>query len=174
MKVISLAALLPFGFLAAEAPARKSGIGTAMIPENTRGPVAETITDEQLLAKRAAAEKGAEAKAMPPRPQSFGLLEMSTIIQSGQDFLLLPKGSVLWCPPAFQNRIVTKPSGQMLGWQSFITANRNWVTHFEVTSSQITGKTPIPPEALARFAKGTSIVVATLNGSPVTVIASSP
>jgi len=168
MKSVAALLLIP---LACDAAERASGIGSAMLPQNTGGAAAESITDEQLVAKRSAANDHAPLpKAIPPEPRSFGLLEMSTILQNGSEFLLLPKGSVLWCPPALKSRIVTQPSGTMTGWHEFLMVNRNWITHYEVSSSQVTGKTPMPPQALEHFTKGTSIVIATLNGGPVTVI----
>jgi hypothetical protein len=154
---------------------RRSGIGPEMIPKEAGSASADITTDQDFIALRnAASGESPEPKPIPPKPSAYSLLEMSTAIQSGTDFMLVPKGSVIWCPKQYQEKIVSHPVGKFVGWTSFVTANRNWITTLEVTKDQAFGKTPIAPEILERHHKGNLVVIATLNGSPITLIPHQP
>ncbi|RYD37815.1 MAG: hypothetical protein EOP87_02785 [Verrucomicrobiaceae bacterium] len=154
----------------AEVTERRSGTGPGVIPENAGHPLTDAMTDEQLIARRQAAAGGQGLpKPMPPVPHGYGLLEMSTVLESGGNFALLPKGSVIWCPPSRQAQMVSAPSGRFSDWLTFLSANRGWITTFEVTQDQVTGKTPLPVAAIERFRKGNLLTVATLQGSPISI-----
>lgn len=169
--VFSIAA----GCASAQQAARASGIGLKMIPENVGTPSADVTTDSAFAARRAAAlDQEAAPKPQPSKPGGYSLLAMSTAIQHGADFIVLPKDSVLWCPPELESKIVKQPSGKFTEWQVFMNANRNWLTTFAVSEDQVTGKKPIAPETLERFKKNASVVIATLHGAPVTVLRKSP
>ncbi|MBX3740015.1 MAG: hypothetical protein KF712_03415 [Akkermansiaceae bacterium] len=159
----------------ADVPERGSGTGPGMIPENAGHPTIDSMTDVQLIARRQASAAGQDLpKPMPPQPQGFGLLEMSTILQSGGNFALLPKDSVIWCPPALRTHLVSAPSGKFTDWLTFYSANRAWITTLEVTHGQITGKAPLPPETTERHRKGTLLVVATFQGGPISFPSQTP
>jgi hypothetical protein len=154
----------------ADVSERKSGTGRGVIPENAGHPTIDAMTDGELIARRQASAAGQELpKPMPPQPQGFGLLEMSTILESGRTFALLPKDSVIWCPPALRSHLPSTPSGKFTDWLTFHSANRAWITTLEVTHDQITGKVPLPLEAIERYRKGTLLVVATFQGGPVSL-----
>ena len=156
--------------LGADFPERRSGTGSGIIPENSGHPTSDTITDAQLIARRQAAAAGQELpKPMPPQQQGFGLLEMSTILEGGGKFALLPKDSVIWCPPTLRSHVVSVPSGKFTDWMTFFSSNRAWITTLEVTHDQITGKAPLRPETIERHKKGTLLVVATYQGGPISL-----
>eukprot|EP00903_Cladosiphon_okamuranus_P004064 g4062.t1 len=134
---------------------RSSGIGMEMIPENNGAPTVDIVSAEEFLARRSkAAMDHPEPRRLAPEPSAFGLMEMSTAIQNGTDFILAPRGAVLFCPAEFADRIVSRPQGNHVDWLEFLRANRNWITTFEVTEDQVKGKTPVPPETLERFQNG--------------------
>lgn len=169
-RLISITLLLVVTCSGEETP-RASGIGLKMIPENTGAPTADVSTDEAFLARRAKATANAPAqRPLPPQPRAFGLMEMSSAIQSGTGFILVPKGSVLFQPARLNDKRVAKPLGKLMDWSEFMRSNRSWITTYEVTSDQVTGKTPIPPDDMERFQKGGCIVLATFQGGPITVI----
>ncbi len=141
-----------------------------MLPANAGHPVMDSMTDEQLKARRQASAGGQMLpKAMPPPPDGLGLLAMSTVIQSGGNFVLLPKDSVIWCPPARQENMVSAPSGKFTAWLAFLAANRAWITTLDVTHDQAIGKAPLPPEVLERYRKGNLVVIATFQGGPISL-----
>lgn len=155
----------------AEEQVRASGLGPDKIPKDSGAPSAEVTTDDAFIARRAkAAMNMPPPLRQPPRASAFGLMEMSTAIQGGADFMLVPKGSVLFCPPALAVKIVERPTGKMMDWAQFVGANRSWITTFAVTREQVTGEKPIPPDAMERFQKNKLLVLATLQGGPVTVL----
>lgn len=154
---------------------RRSGIGPEMLPNGTTSPTADTLSDQEFIARRNAGTANTPApKPIPPKPSAYGLLEMSTVLQSGSEFMLVPKGSVIWCPKQHEGKIVTHPAGKFVGWTSFVTANRNWITTLELTKDQAVGKVRIAPEILDRHRKGNLVVIATLNGSPITLVTHQP
>jgi len=158
-----------------QAEERRGGIGIGMIPKDAGHPTADSITDKQFLARRETASGGlAQPKPMPPVSSGYGLLEMSTVLQSGQEFALLPKGSVIWCPPGHQANMVSSPSGKFTEWLTFFSANRGWITTLEVTQDQVSGKHPLPSETLDRLRKGNLLVVATFQGGPISMPALTP
>ncbi|WP_411827870.1 hypothetical protein [Luteolibacter sp. AS25] len=169
--LIAAGSLFLLPALTAQEVARKSGIGLEMIPQDAGAPIADISSEEEFIARRAKAAMGRPApQRLAPRSSAFGLLEMSTAIQKGPEFILAPKGSVLFCPAELEERIVSKPQGIHMDWLEFLRANRNWITTFQVTEDQVTGKTPIAPETLEHFQKNNLLVLATLNGGLVTVI----
>jgi len=172
---IILVIMAPATLASGQTPEHRSGIGPEMIPKETGSPSADVITDKEFLARRnAGSGESPGPKPIPPKSSPYGLLEMSTAIQSGSDFMLVPKGSVIWCPTQHQEKIVPHPVGKFIGWTSFVTANRNWITTLEVTKDQAFGKAPIAPEILERHHRGNLVVIATLNGSPITLVPHQP
>lgn len=158
----------------AETP-RRSGTGIDKIPTGAGTPVTDVTNDERLSQLRAKALENQPApKPEPPRTSSFSLTEMSTIVQGDTHFALLPKGSVLWCPPALEKRITKRPSGTATDWLTFLAENRSWIINHEVTRDQVTGKAPIAEATAEHFRKRGMLVVATLEGGPVTVISRQP
>lgn len=158
----------------AETP-RRPGTGIDKIPTGAGTPVADVTNDERLNELRTRALENQPApKPEPPRASSFSLKEMSTIVQGDTHFVLLPKGSILWCPPALEKKITDRPSGTATDWLTFFAENRSWITKHEVTRDQITGKAPIAEATAEHFRKRGMLVVATLEGGPVTVISRQP
>lgn len=172
---IALGCFLFADHLPAEEPVRASGLGLKMIPKNSGVPSAEVTSDEAFVARRAKAPMNMPAPLRQPLGTSaFGLMAMSTAIQSGPDFMLVPKGSVIFCPPELTTKIVERPSGNIVEWRQFLGSNRSWITTFSVTQEQVMGKKPIPPDALERFRKNKLLVLAILQGGPVTVLKPTP
>ncbi len=152
---------------------REQGIGPEMLPAGPLAPSADLPDDEELAARRAAAGD-LSPKAQPLRKRGFGLAEFSLFLSFGDASTLLPKGSMIHCPDALAARVLAKPAGTLLPWPDFLLANRNWITTREVSPAQVRGEVPVSGEDRAAFANGGKIVIATLRGNPVTVLARSP
>lgn len=148
-------------------------MGREALPAKLSAPSGRPVTDEELLARRGAAT-AEPIKVVPPKVSDFSIRAMSMLLAYGDKAVLLPKGCVLWCPDALQSRVVTQTSGTLTPWAEFLPANRNWLGTFEVTSKQARGEEPIPEKTMTALKARNGVVVATLNGLPVTVLSSSP
>jgi len=153
---------------------RKSGIGTSMIPPNTGNPVTESMTDEELIQKRLqSSATPADFKPLPPKPNDYSLLAMSSILESSGNFVLLPKGSILFCPEGYRSRWVTQPTVRYTVWRDFLTMNRNWITTREVSNEEVSGEKQLPAEMIENFKKTNLVVIVSQYGNPITVLSSS-
>jgi len=103
--------------------------------------------------------------------QPKGLLESSDIISFNGLTTLVPKRAILAMPESVKNRVGTHAAGsRLVQFQEFLHANRGWVTAVEVTRAQAEGKEKLPEATAGRVAKSTSLIVATYNGGPISVL----
>jgi len=168
--LLFLLALIFLGFprkTSAAPETRVGGTGLDRIPHQTGNPTADAMSDEELLKKRNASTP---IKALPPKPSAYGLLELSSILESNGTYALLPKGSILLCPDALRVKWVAQPTGKWISWTDFLTANRNWVQCHEVSAEEITGEKAIPAAVLEKYRKANLVIIATQRGNPVTVL----
>ena len=148
---------------------RKSGHGSDFVPQELSAPTSDLLTDEQLQALRE--NRGAtKSKITTKKPRTFGFLEMSDFVTDGTDTVILPKGSVLFCPEKHSKRILKAPKGKIISFNAFIAANRNWITTLEVSPQRIRGNEPITDEERVNLEKAGKIVISTMRQNPVTVI----
>ncbi|MBK1884011.1 hypothetical protein JIN85_16445 [Luteolibacter pohnpeiensis] len=132
---------------------------------------ADAITDQEFIARRNASRKNLPAPThLPPQKSKFSLMNLSTFVGDGEHFAILPQGSVLYCPEPLATRILASPGGKLISFQEFLSRNRQWITHADVTSDQVSGKTPISDATLKAFEKNAQIVIATYQGAPITVL----
>jgi hypothetical protein len=159
------------GALASAQEPRPEGTGPKVLPPDLAPPSSDLPNDEQLEARRSAGG-AARPKPVARREKSYSLAELSQFVGEGPNCVILPKGSVLFCPDAMAARVLSKPAGTMTAWTDFLTANRNWITTHEVTVAQVTGEKPISEDTRASFKAAGKMVIATLRGNPVTVLVS--
>lgn len=148
---------------------RPEGTGPKVLPPDLAPPSSDLPNDEQLEARRSASG-AAKPKPGARRKKGYSLAELSQFVGEGPACVILPKGSVLFCPDAMASRVLSKPAGTMTAWPDFLTANRNWITTHEVTVAQVTGEKPISDETRTSFKAAGKMVIATLRGNPVTVL----
>jgi hypothetical protein len=135
----------------------------------------DRITPEEIAARRqsspirALAQPAAAAAAKVTRPGEQSLIKQSDILSDGNNWTLIPKGSVLHAPEALSNRIGARPVGTLLGWTEFLTVNRGWLFTEEVTFEQAAGKAPIPPSRTEFWQKNGKVIVAVHLGGPISV-----
>ncbi|WP_035615933.1 hypothetical protein [Haloferula sp. BvORR071] len=166
-----IAALIVFQAIVAHAEeepeARRSGTGPEYLPEHPTGPSQDLTGDEELAAKRAEA---GQPKVLPKTPKPFSLAELSQFLGEGESSVILPKGSVLYCPETLAARILKAPHGTLVTWTDFLIAHRSWVCTREVSMEQIRGDAGFTDADRAVFTGGGKVVIATFRGNPVTVL----
>lgn len=173
--------LIPFALLSF---ATVQGQQLAPSAPNSAPPTQEQLLERQRLAKEAAARR-AEAQGGPSevqlkvdpskanKPQS--LLARSEILSFNGFATLVPKKAVIHKPENLASRTGSLPPGvQVQPWLEFYSANRGWLTTMEVTRAQAEGKEPFTEEMTKSVEKSSSIIIATLSGSPVSVTPAPP
>jgi len=152
-----------------EDTARGGGFGPKFLPDNRPAPVADAMTDEQLLARQAAAKFGGIAPE-DQRTRTYDLASNSTFLQNGERFTLVPKGAVLQVPEKLASWVVKAPAGKFQPWPEFQAERRGQVVPFEVTMDQAAGKVPLDPGKLAAAKKAGGLLVAVCRGGPISVV----
>lgn len=98
------------------------------------------------------------------------LIARSAILCFGENLTLVPKQAVIYIPPDFEGRMKASGDPKIVNWGEFFALNKGWITTLEVTQQQIEGKTAIPPEQVRKMKKERNVVIATLEGDPITVL----
>ena len=145
-----------------------SGQGIQFLPRELKAPVANAQTDESLKKRQAAGKFGGFAPEGTER-KGWDLMENSEFIAFNGGSTLLPKGSILHIPEKFRPNVVPKPTGKLVIWTEFAGLYRGLVTCFNVTLAQAAGQAPIDEARLETARKTGLIVVAMLDGNPVSV-----
>lgn len=112
-------------------------------------------------------QKPAAGEAKVERPVNQSIIGQSTILHDGSRWTIVPKGAVLFIPERMKSRVNATPSGQLLAWTDFLTANRGWINTCEVSFEQAAGKDALPPERAAFWSKQDKIVVAVHQRGPI-------
>jgi hypothetical protein len=103
------------------------------------------------------------------KPEDF--LSRSDFMSFGGNATLVPKRAILHTPAAMSARIKLQPGSKIHAWAQFYAANRGWITTVEVSRAQAEGKLPLAEEVVKRIEKSSSVVVATYQGGPISVLA---
>ncbi len=144
------------------------GHGEQFLTKNRPAPAAIVTTDAQLLA----AQKAEKFGGLAPKGQKQETWELevnSSYLKYDGNVTLVPKGAILSVPDRFKDAVVTGISGNFILWNEFSTKYRGLVTPFEVTLEQAAGVKPIEAERLAAASRSGLILVAVLNGNPISV-----
>ncbi|MAS95806.1 MAG: hypothetical protein CMO55_21595 [Verrucomicrobiales bacterium] len=102
------------------------------------------------------------------------LVKDSAIICYRGYLTLVPKKSVLHTPDHLKDRFGEKPNIKIVRWPDFFQANRGWIRTMEVTKDQVMGNAPLPESTLEAIQKSSSLIIATFNGGPVSVLPYEP
>ena len=141
-------------------------------------PMRDAATGEQLnLVYRKAMQedpmrKLAPAKAVGPAAvhQPRDLLSQSDIICFGGMATLVPKHAILHIPAKLADRLKFKEGSKIQGWSAFFAQNGGWITTVEVSRVQAEGNLALPEETTKRVQKSASLIVATYQGGPISVL----
>lgn len=111
--------------------------------------------------------KPAAGETKVERPASQSIIAQSTVLHDGSRWTIVPNGAVVFVPARMKSRVNAAPSGELLAWADFLTANRGWISTCEVTFEQASGKDALPPERTGFWAKQDKIVVAVHQRGPI-------
>ncbi len=100
------------------------------------------------------------------------LMSQSDIICFNGLATLVPKSAILASPANMKDRLAMSPNAKIVGWSEFYVANRGWITTEEVSFNQAAGKLPLSEAVTVQIAKSRNLVVATYQGGPISVLAS--
>lgn len=176
MKPILFSALilLPVAHVSAQAPSFEKPTG-----------MRDVATHEQLSQKLRMAQQNdpirRTGKPMgkvdedPAKAQAGrDLIKESTILSYRGNLTLVPKNAVLFMPDPLKARLEVDQKAKVLNWQQFYQANRSWIRTIEVSREQAMGQAPMDEETVKAFQTGSSAVVATFKGGPISVLPYTP
>lgn len=103
-------------------------------------------------------------------PEPVSILTRCAFLSSQGVTALIPKGSVIHVPPRLKGQVRMVEGNRVVIWPEFFRRNRGWVTTVEVTRSQASGVEPIPERTLEAIRKNPRVVIATLQGGPISVL----
>lgn len=118
------------------------------------------------------AEKSSET-TVPPIKKRPSLVEMSTLLASGGNWVMIPKTALIYVPDRYSDKVVAKPSGSLISWNEFLKRNAGWIHTHEVTVLQARGKEVIDQKIIQAYQSMGKVVIATHQKNPITVKASS-
>lgn len=116
----------------------------------------------------------AEADKQVVRPKDQSIISQSTVLHDGENWTLVPKGAVLHIPAAMKIRVDAKPVGSLLPWTDFLVRNHAWLATQNVDLSQAAGRTPLPADRIASWARQDKVVVAVHYAGPISVRSAEP
>lgn len=125
------------------------------------------------IAKQSETE-GVVNKSFDVEKQERSMLDGMTILGSAGQWTVVPANAFLAKSPILQKYVLEKPNGTFTQWSAFSSRNRAWLDSHEVTVETIKGDDPITEEQLEAFEKSRKAIVATYNGSPVSVLPPKP
>lgn len=120
----------------------------------------------------AAEEKASDAPVLPIKKRP-SLMERSTLLTSGNSWVMIPKTAVIYLPDRYSNKVVTKPKGSLMGWNAFLRKNSGWIHTHEVTVQQARGIEVIDQKIIQAYQGMGKVVIATYQKNPITVKPSS-
>jgi len=146
-------------------------------------PTRDAATHEQLLAQRQELQRQAEEKAatvaaspvtLEKDPSKVnkptGLIGRSEVLSYNGYATLVPKRAIIHLPGSLGSRLGLGKGDKIQGWQEFYLSNRGWISTVEVTPKQAEGKEPLSEETLKTMGESSSIIVATYQGEPISVL----
>ncbi len=147
-----------------------------------RRQISEPATHEELAARlkqqqsddplRSLARQEGRDPSKENQPQD--LLSRSDILCFNGMATLVPKKSILALPAQLADRVGMQTGAKLVGWAEFHAANRGWLTTQEITLAQARGEQPFAEGMEERFSKSTNVIVATLQGGPISKLQPTP
>lgn len=98
------------------------------------------------------------------------LVKDSLILCFRGELTLLPKRAVLFMPEPLESRSKAMDGAAVKTWEDFFQKNRGWIRTVEVSREQAMGQAALPKNVVDAFATSSSVIVATFNGGPISVL----
>lgn len=146
----------------------RGGHGLAYLPKNLPAPSAQSISDEELLARQKAEKFGGLAPKDSVGP-GYELEKLSEFIHFLDEGTLVPRGAILFVPPRLNANVTSSLKGKFVDWATFSAKYRGNVQAFEVTIEQAAGHKPLDAARLEGAKRNGMILVAVLNRCPISV-----
>ena len=127
------------------------------------------------IAKKQAEQRKKAPKITPSKEKPAitikkrSLIASSTLLASNGHWTLVPRGAIIHTPAHLKTKIVSKPQGTLIDWNTFLRKNYGWIHVHAVQMSQAQGKKPIKPEAIKAYKSIGKMVIATCAGGPISV-----
>lgn len=141
----------------------------------------EAATHEELAARLHNVEAEDPMKKLKPSEEPDPASSLPKDIIGRSDILcfgglatIVPKQAILFTPSNYADRLGIRPGAKVVTWSDFYAANRGWITTQEITMAQAEGKEPLPEKVAERLTKGGNLVIATLQGGPISKLAPPP
>ena len=136
--------------------------------------VALTQGESQEQKKSGATEQPKNSPSPPKyqRKKRASLMERSDILSNGTIWTIVPKTAIILKHPRHQSKIVTKPKGKFVNWQTFLNKNPAWLSTYPVDYKIATGESKISFENYEKLKRKGQIIVAVRNKNPISVIPS--
>ena len=106
----------------------------------------------------------------PTKAKSEDFISRSDFMSFAGRATIIPKRAILHTPAAMGERIKLQPGSKIQTWSEFFAMNRSWISTVEVTRAQAEGKVPLAEDLIKRIEKSTTVVVATYQGGPISVL----
>ncbi len=154
-------------------------VATGQVSAAGRPPMRVAPTHEQLVLQLRKTEQQ-EANRPPSQvplsedasklEQPGSLMSQSHVLCYGGNLTLVPKRSVLQIPKKYEDRMQAVQPAKVLSFSDFQSANRSWISTFEVSRAQAQGKEPLADEAKTHMSKTGNLIIATYRGNPIEVM----
>ena len=132
--------------------------------------VGRVKTQKEPLEDYKSSEKLDESQ-VSERYKPKSLIARSEILHARGFATLVPKRAVLHLPDGLKAYFgLPTGSTQVVPWSKFYVANRAWIDTVEVTRAQAEGRAPLSEELIKSFEKRRNVVVAVLQGGPISVL----
>lgn len=147
-----------------------------------QGAIRDAATDDELAARLHRVQSTDPMKKFTPSEgkdpskenQPTDLLSRSDMLSFNGMATLVPKGSILVTPPLLSDRVGMKSGLKIVTWLEFYSVNRGWIATQEITLPQAEGKTPLDEKVTENLRRSSNLVVATLQGGPISKLAPQP
>jgi len=166
LRPVLAASLLAAGLCAAAPKGGKPGLGVESLPQVSRNMPHVAATSREQVLQRLKDHLPSAATPAGTRKENWNAADHMDIIGHDGAITLVPKGAILHVPERLRAS-VGAVSGRILPWAEFASSYPSVVEPLAVTLENVSGVVPLSAEALAAVAKSDRIVVALLNGGPV-------
>ncbi|MCB1091277.1 MAG: hypothetical protein KDL87_07095 [Verrucomicrobiae bacterium] len=162
----------------ADAAKRGASAGPEAVPADL--PVRDRPSHDELAKALKDSQKNNPMRGLPA-PRGDGkdpakaatppdLLSNSDILCHHGKATLVPKRAILFVPDNYSNRLKFEKGAKIQTFAEFLRTNRDWIKTVEVSRVQAEGGEPLSEDTQQDLEKSTSLVVATYQGGPISVL----
>ena len=149
-------------------PTGKAGLGIQALPKQRSVDTVPPVNRQDVFEKLRKTSPASAAPTDSAKEDWQGMSALDFIIYGG-DTTVVPKGSILHVPESMLNNVGSSLPGNTIPWIEFLVKYPGIITQMEVSLKTASGEAPVNSEALALLAKSERIIVAVLNGSPISI-----